>query len=199
MKAKKIPATPPAEVKKGRARKPAAAAKAAKTPVVPPKEWRRMSYPKAEQPDAESKSPTAQAKPQKDQIIERIANGEPLRAICRDSNMPAWRTVYDWIAADKEFAALIAHAREIGADAIAEEALGIADTPVEGVRVETGKDGRKEICEDMLGHRKLQVDTRLKLLAKWSPQKYGDRVALEHSGAIDLASGILDARKRLAK
>jgi hypothetical protein len=32
--------------------------------------------------------------------------------------------------------------------------------------------------EDMLGHRKLQIETRLKLLAKWNPKKYGDRVAV---------------------
>jgi hypothetical protein len=30
----------------------------------------------------------------------------------------------------------------------------------------------------MLGHRKLQIETRLKLLAKWNPKKYGDRVQL---------------------
>ena len=34
--------------------------------------------------------------------------------------------------------------------------------------------------EDMLGHRKLQIETRLKLLAKWNPKKYGDKVT--HSG-----------------
>jgi hypothetical protein len=32
--------------------------------------------------------------------------------------------------------------------------------------------------EDMLGHRKLQIETRLKLLAKFNPKKYGDRIAL---------------------
>ena len=30
----------------------------------------------------------------------------------------------------------------------------------------------------MLGHRKLQIETRLKLLAKWNPKKYGDRTTL---------------------
>ena len=30
----------------------------------------------------------------------------------------------------------------------------------------------------MLGHRKLQIETRLKLLAKWNPKKYGDRVTM---------------------
>jgi hypothetical protein len=28
----------------------------------------------------------------------------------------------------------------------------------------------------MLGHRKLRIETRLKLLAKWNPKKYGDKV-----------------------
>jgi hypothetical protein len=31
---------------------------------------------------------------------------------------------------------------------------------------------------DMLGHRKLQVETRLKLLAKFNPKKYGDALKL---------------------
>ena len=36
----------------------------------------------------------------------------------------------------------------------------------------------------MLGHRKLQVETRLKLLAKWDPKRYGEKLAL--GGADDL-------------
>jgi hypothetical protein len=69
-----------------------------------------------------------------------------------------------------------------GHDAIAEQALQIADTPQEGVRTERSEDGTKEIREDMLGHRKLQIYTRLQLLAKWNPKKYGDRAALELTG-----------------
>ncbi|MNU09652.1 hypothetical protein D3C72_2563420 [compost metagenome] len=34
----------------------------------------------------------------------------------------------------------------------------------------------------MLGHRRLQVETRLKLLAKWHPKKYGEKVTAEHTG-----------------
>ena len=49
-----------------------------------------------------------------DKVCERIAQGEPLRQICRDDEMPAWRTVYDWLDAEPEFAARIARAREIG-------------------------------------------------------------------------------------
>lgn len=112
-----------------------------------------------------------------DAIIEWISEGKPLREFCRQPNSPAWRTVYDWMDANSDFAARFARARDMGADAIAEEALEIANTPLEGVRRETGgKDGDKNVYEDMLGHRKLQVETRLKLLAKWNPKKYGDKI-----------------------
>jgi hypothetical protein len=33
----------------------------------------------------------------------------------------------------------------------------------------------------MIEHRKLRIETRLKLLAKWNPKKYGDKLA--HTGA----------------
>lgn len=117
-----------------------------------------------------------------DEIERRIGDGEPLRAICREEHMPAWQTVYEWLAADTEFSRRIAHAREVGYDAIAEEALIISDTPVEGVRTKITADGVELVREDMLGHRKLQIETRLKLLAKWSPKKYGEKQTLEHTG-----------------
>lgn len=118
-----------------------------------------------------------------DEICERIANGEPLRAICRDERMPSWRSVYDWINEDEAFASRIAQARELGYDAIAEEALEIANTPVMGREEEESDTGFKVKRGDMLGHRKLQVETRLKLLAKWAPKKYGERSAMELTGA----------------
>ncbi|WAX22777.1 hypothetical protein MAJJADAN_00015 [Pseudomonas phage Amjad_SA] len=112
----------------------------------------------------------------KRQLCERIAEGEPLRAICREEGMPAWRTVYLWREEDKEFDTAIAHARHIGFDAIAEDALIIADTPQIG-QIVTSKEWGDEIKqEDMLGHRKLQFEARLKLLAKWDPKRYGERV-----------------------
>jgi hypothetical protein len=112
------------------------------------------------------------------EICERLSNGEPLRQICRDGHMPAWTAVYAWSARDDALSERIAHAREMGFDAIAEEALLIADTPVMGQKQVMGDDKTYTTVEDMLGHRKLQIETRLKLLAKWNPKKYGDRVQL---------------------
>lgn len=123
-----------------------------------------------------------------DEICRRIAEGETLRSICRDLHTPHWTTVYDWIKEDEAFALRIAQARELGFEAIAEEALAIADTPQQGEEREESESGVKVKKGDMLGHRKLQVETRLKLLAKWSPKKYGDKQQIEHSGKLSLES-----------
>jgi hypothetical protein len=122
-----------------------------------------------------------------------LAEGIPLKEICRMEGFPAWRTIYDWMYRDDEavaagggvgLSASIARAREIGYDALAEQCLIIADTPQMGKKTvyssgaEEGKDSVTVTEEEMLGHRKLQIETRLKLLAKWDPKRFGDRVQL---------------------
>lgn len=119
-----------------------------------------------------------------DRICSLVANGVNLRVVCRMEGMPAWRTVYDWVVARPDFAARLAHARDLGYDALAEEALDIANTPVMGFKKVYSSGGDKDedsmtvTEDDMLGHRKLQIETRLKLLACWNPKKYGNKVAV---------------------
>jgi predicted secreted protein len=118
-------------------------------------------------------------------MCEMLAEGIPLRQICRQEGFPEWRTVYDWMYKDEALgergtglSAAIARARDLGYEAIAEECLIIADSPRYGEKQVMTDQGTATTVEDMLGHRKLQIETRLKLLAKWNPKKYGDRVAL---------------------
>jgi hypothetical protein len=112
------------------------------------------------------------------EICERLSNGEPLRQICRDAHMPAWTAIYAWAAKDAVLSERIAHARNQGYEAIAEECLLIADNPEWGLTESVGPNGQTVTKQDMLGHRKLRIETRLKLLAKWDPKRYGDRLAL---------------------
>ncbi len=135
-----------------------------------------------------------------DALCDWIADGKPLRAFCRLPGMPAWRTVYAWMEDDEAFRARVGRARDFGFPAIAEEALEIADTPLPGT-ITTVDDseggGTKVVTEDMLGHRKLQVETRLKLLACWDPRRYGHKQQVEHSGSLSLVDAVKEARARL--
>lgn len=113
------------------------------------------------------------------EIVERLSLGEPMAVICRDDHMPTDRTVRNWMTADPDFASAIAGARASGFDVLAAQCLQIADTPLQGQETVTKADGAIEVREgDMLGHRKLQIETRLKLLAKWDPKRFGERLAL---------------------
>lgn len=126
--------------------------------------------------------PSSKSKEVTDEICRRISEGQTLRSICRDDHMPAWRTVYDWIAADAELSARFARAREDGYDAIAEECLEIADeSAFDAIE---GEGGRITANAEFIQRSKLRVETRLKLLAKWSPKKYGDKIQTEHSGSV---------------
>lgn len=116
-----------------------------------------------------------------EQISERLSAGEPLAAICREEGMPSARTIRSWIVSNEHVSAVIAHAREEGEDWLAAECLMIADRPMIGIeeKHELNDAGDLVLTEtkksDMLSHRKLQIETRLKLLAKWNPRKWGDK------------------------
>jgi hypothetical protein len=134
------------------------------------------------------------------EICDRIAEGETLSSICKDKHMPDTSTVWRWRKENNEFSQCFARAREIGFDAIADEALRIADTPEIGEVVEYDEAGKvvKRRTEDMLQHRKLQCWMRLQLLSKWDPKRYGDRTAVDHGVQDDLAEKLIAARRRIS-
>lgn len=122
-------------------------------------------------------------------ICARLAEGEPLAVICRDIGIPR-RTVNEWRLVDEAIAKQFDEARDEGFDTLAAQCLEIADNTQEGVEI-VEKNGHREIHHgDMLGHRKLRIETRLKLLAKWDPRRYGDRMALTGAGG-----GAIEFRK----
>ena len=124
---------------------------------------------------------------EKDAILESVATGlsegVPLRELCRKDGMPSFVAVYDWINASEEWTLRIARARESGADALAEECLSIADNASnDWMDNHNPDDPGYRLNGDHIQRSKLRIETRLKLLAKWSPKKYGDRTALEVAG-----------------
>jgi hypothetical protein len=65
-----------------------------------------------------------------ERICERIAEGEPLTKICKDQQVPAYRTVLGWRVANKEFQHMYARAREDAADTLADQIRELAGLEV---------------------------------------------------------------------
>lgn len=136
------------------------------------------------------------------QICALIASGKSLRAIGEMEGMPDKATILRWLVSTEhpEFCDQYARARELQAEGEADEMIEIADNPKIGV-IETIKpDGTIEVRkEDMLGHRKLQLDTRKWLLSKVFRRKYGDTVTQEITGKDGgpIASMVMPSRIEL--
>lgn len=109
-----------------------------------------------------------------EEICQRLAEGEPLRAICRDEHMPSWVAVYQWMDKDEKLALAIARAREAGQDAMAERAYIEMYQEPERILSEGG--GR--IDSGYVQLVKARAEITLKMLAKWNPKRYGDRVTM---------------------
>lgn len=143
---------------------------------------------------------------------EKVEEGD----LPRPEFLPDPATVWRWEQDSTEFAQSIACARERGEECLLEECLAIADTPqlgmvekYEQVEIENpdgpGSDRPAKVrefqvterrMEDMLGHRKLQIDTRLKLLAKFNPRRWGDYQRVDHDLIGTLADDLNAARER---
>ena len=104
-----------------------------------------------------------------DDLCDHLTKGLPMAEWSRIPGNPSLDVVETWQQKDREIERSIAHAREVGGDMIAADALRIAD--------DTSGDPVRD---------RLRVETRLKLLAKWHPKRYGDRQQVEHSGGVSL-------------
>lgn len=117
----------------------------------------------------------------KDSILERLAEGESLRAICQGEDMPAASTVCLWVKDDDAFAERYARAREVGFTLLAEELLEIADDGKNDTY--TDDNGNIRTDHDVIARSRLRVDTRKWMLAKMLPKVYGEKVVNEHTGS----------------
>src|SRR5271168_4753610 len=120
-----------------------------------------------------------------DEICNRIADGESLRAICAEADMPDKATVFRWLLAEqpKDFRNQYIRAREAQADSLVDDILLIADDARNDWMKRNGENatGYQENGE-VLRRSALRIDARRWLAGKMAPKKYGDKQQVEHSG-----------------
>lgn len=101
----------------------------------------------------------------KEQIIERMIEGESLRTICKSEGMPTRTSVERWLDADESFRGRYARARELQAHHYADliQEIALSSTP------ETAHADR------------VKLDALKWLGSKFFPRLYGDKV--QHVGS----------------
>ena len=112
-------------------------------------------------------------------ILDRLAGGESLRAICRDPKIAVSEaTVRAWSrglnGSDETFPAQYAQARDDGHRVWFDEMIEIAD---EAGALESGHQVQAA---------RLQVDTRKWALSKMLPREFGDRIDVNQSGDVSI-------------
>ena len=133
-------------------------------------------------------------------ICAELQTGRSLENICtKDEGMPTVAGFLKWIETDLEVSKDYAHARQIGYLKLADEIVALSDKTHEWVTVqeldpdgkpmfgETGEPLLKTVLmplnNDVIAHKRVQIDTRKWMLSKMLPKIYGDKVTQEHTGA----------------
>ena len=117
--------------------------------------------------------PSSFTKKLANRICALIASGKSDLQTCEAVGI-ARDTLWRWEEQNEQFHANSTHARVRRAETIADELITICDNSAKPV-----------------DERRLMVDTRLRLLGKLLPKQYGDKVGVEHSGAVGLSVTIV--------
>jgi hypothetical protein len=141
------------------------------------------------------------------EICARLGEGETLRAVCRDKDMPSTSTVMRALHGGKpafsDFRQRYAVARESLMDHWAEEILEISDDGTTDYVLKTGRNGHEYMAVDQehIQRSRLRVDSRRWLLSKLRPEQYGDKLTTESSSLVlvkhDVAS--LSEREKMRR
>jgi hypothetical protein len=100
-------------------------------------------------------------------ICAKLADGESLRQICANENMPDKATVFRWLDLHRQFRDQYARARDLQAASYADDVVDIADTEVDPQKA------------------RVRIDARKWHASKLAPKKYGDFQRTELSTADD--------------
>jgi hypothetical protein len=124
-----------------------------------------------------------------EETLARLAEGESLKSICSEAHMPSRALIYKWAAEDPRFSGIFARAQESQSHALLDDCLQIVDN------IDLS-DKDPAAASAIVNLAKLQVDTRLRIIGKANPGRYGDKI--QHVGAnggpIAVAAVTINAR-----
>lgn len=111
----------------------------------------------------------------REEVLEAISEGLSVRAVSRLPGMPVYETIMKWVLRDPEFRERYQMAKTVGYQDVVERLRKVA----KGEEGYSTGDVRRD---------QLVVELDKWVLSKWDPHTYGDRVAVEHSGSVEVAA-----------
>jgi hypothetical protein len=132
-----------------------------------------------------------------DRLCERLADGESLRSICDEDEMPNKATVFRWLAKFPEFCDQYARARETQADSLFDEILAIADDGRNDWMKRNGDDERWVENGEALRRSQLRVDARKWMAGKLRPKKYGEKLDIDQTTTHEVGNSVADLMRAI--
>lgn len=125
-------------------------------------------------------------------VVAGLSRGTPLTVICETLGCPV-RTLQEWRDNREDVALAIECARDLGFDWLANECLEIIDDSDGDVVWDT--EGNPHPNPSNVLRAKARVETRLRLLAKWDPRRYGDSKTVKLEGEVAVTQRhVVDSR-----
>lgn len=133
------------------------------------------------------------------ELCNRMIEGNSLRRVCMADDMPSMSTVLRWLADEEKkfFQSQYARAKEIQAEAMAEDILSISDDGTNDTYVDDN--GNVKTDHDVIARSRLRVDTRKWLMSKMAPKRYADKVQQELSGPDGVPLEFTAITRRIVK
>lgn len=112
----------------------------------------------------------------------RLSEGQSLRTVSNDPDMPSMGTFLRWAHDDAEIGQMYMVALRLRAAGLAEEIIDLSDEA-----------DRAESSHEVQAY-KLRVEARKWVASRLLPKQYGEKVEHEHSGEVKMDAQAVDAR-----
>ena len=110
-------------------------------------------------------------------ICKRLEEGEAIRNILKDKDMPSTSTFFMWLDSDNEKSKQYARAKEVYAETMFDELIGIADNT--STDIFRNEKGEEQINHEVIQRDRLRIDARKWTLSKLNPKKFGDNKTVD--------------------
>ncbi|MCD7896657.1 MAG: hypothetical protein LUG50_08300 [Planctomycetaceae bacterium] len=123
-----------------------------------------------------------------DRICTRLVEGESLRRICSDPDMPSLTTIWNWYRREdikEDFLKQFLRARAFQSLVMDGDMQDIADDSSRDIT--EGEDGEEVVDREHIQRSKLRVDTLWRRMKCMNPEMFAEKLDVNHGGKVEMS------------